>query len=104
MGKRDQAHRNTVIKSHNRRFPRSRDRGLIEATRRHRHLWNGVIFPRSRDRGLIEADRTDPCVMPRRLFPRSRDRGLIEARPLTEHPSWTLDFRDHVIAASLKPN
>src|SRR2546425_932719 len=84
-------------------FPRSRDRGLIEASPsndtanavacfRDREIAASLkliiaivfdrgsgLFPRSRDRGLIEA-------MLRRFhagcghpFPRSRDRGLIEA-------------------------
>jgi len=85
-------------------FPRSRDRGLIEAISARPSGSASRKFPRSRDRGLIEANMrsgTVARVIP--LFPRSRDRGLIEAtipRSLWQQ-AWR--FRDHVIAASLKP-
>ena len=39
------------------------------------------IFPRSIDRGLIEARRTPPADLRLQNFPRSIDRGLIEAQP-----------------------
>ena len=84
-------------------FPRSIDRGLIEA------LYARVIsatdstpFPRSIDRGLIEAARAKSRPVPPHAFPRSIDRGLIEAPRLRRTWRRRLHFRDQLIAASLK--
>src|SRR5260370_1307834 len=61
------------------------------------------LFPRSADRGPIEAveSRTQaPCYAP---FPRSADRGPIEARKLFASRSYLRAyFRDQLIAAPLK--
>ena len=60
-------------------FPRSNDRGLIEAIAEMVSLWISFRFPRSNDRGLIEAS-----------FSPGRPYGRLA------------DFRDLTIAASLK--
>ena len=64
------------------RFPRSIDRGLIEALQQLTASAKGLVtFPRSIDRGLIEA--AYGALVKAFLvvvFPRSIDRGLIEAR------------------------
>ena len=82
-------------------FPRSADRGLIEATA----VWlNEPLvspFPRSADRGLIEAPGLPTSQHLIRRFPRSADRGLIEA-PVAFRKRNPSDFRDQLIAASLK--
>src|SRR5581483_6803393 len=71
-------------------------------------------FPRSVDRGPIEARRGRPAPGPRMAFPRSVDRGPIEAWPAgvfaaTLKPARgsgagkaASDFRDQSIAAPLK--
>ena len=108
-------------------FPRSKDRGLIEARVSMALLSGTCSFPRSKDRGLIEArlvERVTEVVTsfrdrkiaaslklrPQRpgrcrsvSFPRSKDRGLIEAcgRRLL-HSGCRTRFRDRKIAASLK--
>ena len=111
----------------NAKFPRSIDRGLIEASSASSATDRGLSFPRSIDRGLIEAGagrpvHVDVLAFPRsidrglieaplsrcrrkipRTFPRSIDRGLIEATP--SHSSADRSgshFRDQLIAASLK--
>src|SRR5690348_18498764 len=60
-------------------------------------------FPRSIDRGLIEAGDFAYRLPRLSIFPRSIDRGLIEARRF--EPGWgrKSHFRDQLIAASLKP-
>src|SRR5437763_1789515 len=60
-------------------FPRSDDRGLIEAKEKVISMFFGFIFPRSDDRGLIEALLLNLYFNNAKLFPRSDDRGLIEA-------------------------
>ncbi len=42
--------------SHHAAFPRSKDRGLIEALLMGLEDYETIAFPRSKDRGLIEAD------------------------------------------------
>ncbi len=61
-------------------------------------------FPRSIDRGLIEAEQFSVQRSVEIEFPRSIDRGLIEARlrQSTRHAGLN-HFRDQLIAASLKP-
>ena len=60
-------------------------------------------FPRSKERGLIEAAGRAPGFTPRDRFPRSKERGLIEARQ-TSAPADRLarSFRVRKNAASLK--
>ena len=84
-------------------FPRSIDRGLIEAVREWDICSVVRLFPRSIDRGLIEASPLCRSATRVVLFPRSIDRGLIEA--MLESWGMTTDgsFRDQLIAASLKP-
>src|SRR5206468_2070128 len=61
------------------------------------------MFPRSRDRGLIEALCQREWSSQTNLFPRSRDRGLIEALDTPTKRIFTIVcFRDREIAASLK--
>src|SRR5947209_2523830 len=59
-------------------------------------------FPRSYDRGLIEAGTCSRRKPRAASFPRSYDRGLIEARNRQERRAYCPHFRDHMIAASLK--
>src|SRR5438876_12225859 len=59
-------------------------------------------FPRSCDRGLIEASMPPTVSAAESKFPRSCDRGLIEAITCFDWPRHPCHFRDHVIAASLK--
>ena len=59
-------------------------------------------FPRSSDRGLIEATIDNLLTLINGIFPRSSDRGLIEAIEDLTHDEWVAHFRDHLIAASLK--
>src|SRR5437899_784869 len=61
------------------RFPRSDDRGLIEAFSRANERGAAERFPRSDDRGLIEASILLLFHHNGLTFPRSDDRGLIEA-------------------------
>ena len=65
--------------------------GLVEA-----------LFPRSRERGLIEARVVTGTLLLLALFPRSRERGLIEA-PVERRcgNAWRY-FRARASAASLK--
>jgi len=60
-------------------FPRSKDRGLIEAAEATRSAGSAANFPRSKDRGLIEARPESSLTIIATTFPRSKDRGLIEA-------------------------
>ena len=108
-------------------FPRSKDRGLIEASRRRGTALASTEFPRSKDRGLIEAtgvrargwftparfrDRKIAASLKHivtagkhtanRVFPRSKDRGLIEAGRGARGRIKGTGFRDRKIAASLK--
>ena len=62
-------------------FPRSADRGLIEAVASQLGISPSTPFPRSADRGLIEAwSSCGPRCASATAFPRSADRGLIEAQ------------------------
>ena len=84
-------------------FPRSYDRGLIEAL--FLRVLLGLmkcLFPRSYDRGLIEARSTIPPFLRISVFPRSYDRGLIEATNLSFPVAGDGGFRGLMIAASLK--
>ena len=63
-------------------FPRSHERGPIEA---YLHLLNFALiffFPRSHERGPIEARDFVSDELPDSSFPRSHERGPIEAVPL----------------------
>ena len=60
-------------------FPRSKERGLIEATRLVECPSSKDRFPRSKERGLIEADIAAYDTLQNERFPRSKERGLIEA-------------------------
>ena len=62
----------------------------------------GMEFPRSADRGLIEAHMLQECAECPLEFPRSADRGLIEASPVAISALATLNFPDQLIGASLK--
>jgi len=61
-----------------------------------------VQFPRSFDRGPIEASELWRSTFTSGKFPRSFDRGPIEARKTARHIPGTRHFRDHLIAAPLK--
>src|SRR5437868_4103249 len=60
------------------------------------------VFPRSKDRGLIEAGQRGPEFQDSGLFPRSKDRGLIEAQWAPVGPPRMKSFRGRKTAASLK--
>ncbi len=61
-------------------------------------------FPRSHDRGSIEAAVASYVRHVTINFPRSHDRGSIEAHlRIAEIHSANHPFRDHMIAAPLKP-
>ena len=61
-------------------YPRSHDRGPIEARlRRHGRTALSVNYPRSHDRGPIEASRPASTPDNEPNYPRSHDRGPIEA-------------------------
>ena len=66
-------------------FPRSKERGLIEAGGVHDVLHSVQVFPRSKERGLIEADGDSDTVADCITFPRSKERGLIEAMRVMQH-------------------
>jgi len=59
-------------------------------------------FPRSIDRGPIEAARPWEGERINAVFPRSIDRGPIEAHQQMEYGDTHRDFRDQLIAAPLK--
>ena len=61
-------------------LPRSKERGLIEASTEKMSFCSIASLPRSKERGLIEAmlTRTEKREIAR--LPRSKERGLIEAR------------------------
>ncbi len=87
-------------------FPRSHDRGPIEAPRL--GVFNtasNFSFPRSHDRGPIEAIHyVGGCVCIFGFFPRSHDRGPIEALWHLFIPIFVKrTFRGHMTAAPLKP-
>ncbi len=60
-------------------FPRSIDRGSIEAAVKSVVPAGEPCFPRSIDRGSIEAGRDPSLTTNTHSFPRSIDRGSIEA-------------------------
>ena len=60
-------------------FPRSSERGLIEARGEYVGHEYMLVFPRSSERGLIEASRCGSIDGETAPFPRSSERGLIEA-------------------------
>src|SRR5438045_1820278 len=60
------------------------------------------LFPRSIDRGLIEASRSAKWPQWSDQFPRSIDRGLIEAVMTAFYVTNKTNFCDQWIAASLK--
>ena len=60
-------------------------------------------FPRSADRGIIEAGVDSDNQLRLGEFPRSADRGIIEARAVRSRGyPVPVRFRDQLIAASLK--
>src|SRR5271157_415481 len=59
-------------------------------------------FPRSRERGPIEASLDSHATPNKRRFPRSRERGPIEALPRRLRLRRNSHFRAHVSAAPLK--
>jgi len=61
-----------------------------------------ATFPRSIDRGLIEAVSESVASEMLSTFPRSIDRGLIEATLVERTFVVRSHFRDQLIAASLK--
>ena len=83
-------------------FPRSIDRGLIEAPVPRTVPDSRDAFPRSIDRGLIEAWMPWWPSSRSPSFPRSIDRGLIEAEGSQVTLKVGYRFRDQLIAASLK--
>ena len=107
-------------------FPRSKERGLIEANGELLRAPYVTLFPRSKERGLIEAvfpwsdaDALAPfrvrknaaslkpsidLGLRRRVadFPRSKERGLIEADCGRCQGRWSRAFRVRKNAASLK--
>src|SRR5262249_15926145 len=61
-------------------------------------------FPRSRERGPVEATKREPMETPLTEFPRSRERGPVEALSTTRTAGrLKLDFRAHVSAPPLTP-
>ncbi len=84
-------------------FPRSPERGHIEAWSWHGGSRIERRFPRSPERGHIEASGCRSPIALERLFPRSPERGHIEARRCRCNPHrWPMDFRAHPSAATLK--
>src|SRR5579872_2915449 len=83
-----------------------RDHMIAASLKRHHEAAGAPAprFPRSYDRGLIEARKRGGTPFRNGRFPRSYDRGLIEA---PGNRGWSArqsaGFRDHMIAASLKP-
>ena len=63
-----------------------------------------MLFPRARARGLIEACVGGSDCTIAAAFPRARARGLIEATALDRLSATSTHFREHVLAASLKPD
>src|SRR5271157_1101036 len=85
-------------------FPRSRERGPIEAWRGLR----GGARDRAHFRAHVSAAPLKQLKFQRlelglRIFPRSRERGPIEAGPRLGRSRCSLHFRAHVSAAPLKP-
>ena len=83
-------------------FPRSIDRGPIEAPKGRIGVRHARAFPRSIDRGPIEAGDARLRVEPIGQFPRSIDRGPIEAGATWRRGCTITCFRDQLIAAPLK--
>ncbi len=84
-------------------FPRSYDRGPIEADDVDLAVPHGRRFPRSYDRGPIEATYALSMTYASVTFPRSYDRGPIEASSCPSIGQFPgRNFRDHMIAAPLK--
>ena len=76
-------------------FPRSLDRGFIEADV---IVMSGLPvngFPRSLDRVFIEASLSRRLAIADQSFPRSLDRGFIEARGRAARRDGSEPFRDH---------
>ena len=86
-------------------YPRSHDRGPIEALRGLVPRLRAVCYPRSHDRGPIEAgDERKSHAKASASYPRSHDRGPIEAN-LLPVDGLAVDpaIRGHMTAAPLKP-
>ena len=66
------------------KFPRSNERGSIEAPQHPLKRRDGEAFPRSNERGSIEAFRRRKPDLLLSEFPRSNERGSIEAAPIDE--------------------
>ena len=60
-------------------FPRSNERGSIEAPDARQYQDDGDEFPRSNERGSIEAIENSMPTVAGVAFPRSNERGSIEA-------------------------
>ena len=83
-------------------FPRSKERGLIEAFLAGGFSNSDPAFPRSKERGLIEAYMQTTQRRTRKTFPRSKERGLIEACMISRLRDVLRPFRVRKSAASLK--
>ena len=84
-------------------FPRSPERGFVEARSYRASRFYADCFPRSPERGFVEARLDHVLPMFLRIFPRSPERGFVEAVPpaqIQRIEDWT--FRAHPSAASLK--
>ncbi len=84
-------------------FPRSHDRGRIEALRACRFAPPSPSFPRSHDRGRIEASTAPARPLGQCGFPRSHDRGRIEATSdYNAAKTAASPFHGHMTVAALK--
>ena len=85
-------------------FPRSKERGFIEASGGAQIQVPPSHFPRSKERGFIEAPVQVVVVGHLVFFPRSKERGFIEAQQNLWKWLKVLSFRVQKNAASLKRN
>ena len=87
------------------RFPRSKERGLIEASLSVALEASATNFPRSKERGLIEAWLGTPAIVLSRSFRvRKSAASLKPVSPAEVTLAITATFRVRKSAASLKPN
>ena len=84
-------------------FPRSIDRGLIEAILVLPESGIHVCFRDQLIAASLKPQSTGEVTRSQDSFPRSIDRGLIEASFSVRSIVWGRSFRDQLIAASLKP-
>jgi len=86
-------------------FPRSDDRGHIEACRHAFSFECGLHFRDQMIAAPLKPAAWNPPAQQKLAFPRSDDRGPIEARsPRGPAKCKCSDFRDQMIAAPLKPD